>query len=121
MSEFSAWINECCKEVGSLRNFINLWDYPIPYSTALKWKCGYNEPNFWVQRMIAQSYNLIMYKRKRVKKVAENIRDEVGFWDGKYCRELCFLADMVDDWDNATVDEFETVIYRAANKLGVEI
>ena len=42
-------------------------------------------------------------------------------WLIEECRELCKLAGMVDAWDNADGEEFETILFAAADKLGVEI
>lgn len=121
MVDFETWVNKCCEENGSLVNFCNVWKYPIPYTTALKWKCGYTQPTEWVQKLLEESYQLIMYRKKRAEILSTKIRDEVGFWDGRYCRELCYLAEMVNEWDNASLDEFESIIYKAAEKLGVLI
>ena len=41
-------------------------------------------------------------------------------WDTDLLRELCWRADMIDEWD-AAEDDFETVAYAAADKLGLKI
>lgn len=42
-------------------------------------------------------------------------------WDLDLCRELCEAADMLDQWDAADGETFESVLFAAAEKLGVEI
>lgn len=49
--------------------------------------------------------------------LAKEIRDAES-WDADLLRELCYRADMIDEWDN---EESESVAYRAAEILGVEI
>lgn len=49
--------------------------------------------------------------------LAEEINN-LDFWDSDLNRELCWRADMLDEWD-ASGDE--SVIYAAGEKLGVEI
>lgn len=44
-----------------------------------------------------------------------------GEWDCNLLRELCTRADMLDEWNAADGDSFESVAYKAAEKLGVEI
>lgn len=52
--------------------------------------------------------------------VAEKIRS-MDTWDEELCAELCELAGMSEEWENADGDTFEPVLYAAAEKLGVEI
>lgn len=51
--------------------------------------------------------------------LAQKIRD-LNEWDPDLLRDLCWRADIVDEWD-AAGDDFESVAYRAAEILGVEI
>lgn len=52
--------------------------------------------------------------------LAERIRicDE---WIPELVEELCYRADMLDEWREADPDDSEELIYSAAEKLGVEI
>lgn len=52
--------------------------------------------------------------------VAERIRENAG-WDLNDCAELCHLAGLDIEWEEADGSEFESVVYAAAEKLGVEI
>ena len=63
-----------------------------------------------------------MKKSTRAYELAEHIRSFAeGDWDWDALAELCELADMTDEWNNADEATFETVAYAAAKKLGVEI
>lgn len=42
-------------------------------------------------------------------------------WNQDDCERLCELADMSSEWANADGDNFEAVLYAAAEKLNVEI
>lgn len=42
-------------------------------------------------------------------------------WDSDLLRQLCDLAGMQSEWENADGEAFESVAYDAAKKLGVEI
>ena len=53
-------------------------------------------------------------------KVADRIKNS-DTWNEEDCRTLCGFADVEQDWDEADAEEFEQVIYQAAEKLGVEI
>ena len=44
-----------------------------------------------------------------------------GEWVPELCKELCDLAGMSQEWEEADGESFETVGYAAAEKLGVEI
>lgn len=59
-------------------------------------------------------------KNTEVEKIAEAIRS-MDTWDEELCKELCEAADMLDEWEAADGDTFESVIYKAAEKLGVEV
>ena len=60
------------------------------------------------------------WKFDRAEELARQIRsgDE---WDLNACRELCELADLDDEFDNADGTEFEELIYKAADLFGVEV
>ncbi len=42
-------------------------------------------------------------------------------WDADLCRDLCYRANLLDEWCDADADDAEKLIYAAAEKLGVEI
>lgn len=44
-----------------------------------------------------------------------------GEWDLNACRELCELADLDDEFDDADGSEFEELIYKAADLFGVGV
>lgn len=44
-----------------------------------------------------------------------------GFWNLADCTELCAAAGMEKEWEAADGETFEVVLYKAAEKLGVEI
>ena len=46
---------------------------------------------------------------------------ESGEWIPELCEELCGLAGMEKEWEEAGAENFENVVYAAAEKLGVEI
>lgn len=56
----------------------------------------------------------------RAAELAEIIRNSAT-WDYEALAELCALADMSDEWNEADGESFESVAYAAAEKLGVEI
>lgn len=58
--------------------------------------------------------------KKEIEMLAEKIRtsDE---WNPEDLESLCEAADMADEWKAADGDTFESVVYAAAEKLGVEI
>lgn len=51
--------------------------------------------------------------------LAEEIR-KVPEWDADLLRDLCYRANMLDEWE-AAEDNFESIAFAAAEKLGVEI
>ena len=53
-------------------------------------------------------------------KVADRIKNS-DTWDDEDCRTLCGFADMEQEWDDAEAEDFEQVMYQAADRLGVEI
>lgn len=57
-------------------------------------------------------------KRKEVTQadeedIAKAIR-EAGDWNLELCEELCYMTDMLDEWEEANGDNFEEVVYTAA-------
>lgn len=55
---------------------------------------------------------------------AEDIAKEIrkaSVWDLELCEALCELADMSEAWEQADGEDFESVLYAAAEKLGVEV
>ena len=52
--------------------------------------------------------------------IAADIRNQ-DTWDDALCAELCEAADMTAEWEAADGDSFESVLFAAAEKLGVEI
>lgn len=42
-------------------------------------------------------------------------------WDVDLCRELCYRADLLDEWCEADADDTEKLIYTAAERLGVSL
>jgi hypothetical protein len=59
-------------------------------------------------------------KNYEAEQIAERIRtaDE---WNADDCAELCELAGLDEEWEEADGETFESVVYRAAEILGVEI
>ena len=47
--------------------------------------------------------------------------DEQGEWDLDDCKELCKAAGLLDEWEAANGENFEAVMHKAAELLGVEI
>ena len=42
-------------------------------------------------------------------------------WEMEACVELCEMAGMSEEWEAADSDTFESVVYAAAEKLGIQI
>ena len=59
-------------------------------------------------------------KNERAFEIADEIRNAQE-WNEELCEELCELADMSEEWKAADGESFESVVYAAAEKLGVEI
>lgn len=57
---------------------------------------------------------------KRAYEVAEELRNS-GEWIPELCEELCELAGLADEWEEADGESFEQVLYKAAEILNVEI
>jgi len=53
-------------------------------------------------------------------RTANDIR-AMDTWDMELLKELCEAAGMLDEWYAADGETFESVAYRAAKKLDVEI
>lgn len=54
------------------------------------------------------------------KELAKKIKDS-DQWILEDCRNLCELAGLSEEWENADGDDFENILNLAAEKLGVEI
>lgn len=52
--------------------------------------------------------------------LASEIRS-LDSWDADLCRELCYRADLLDEWCEADADDTEKLIYTAAERLGVRL
>lgn len=59
-------------------------------------------------------------KRNKAQELAAKIA-AADTWNESDCKKLCELAGMIDEWNAADGETFETVVYKAAEKLGVEI
>lgn len=55
-----------------------------------------------------------------LEELAAEIR-RLSDWDADLLRELCGRADMIEEWEAADGETFESVVYAAAEKLGVEL
>lgn len=56
----------------------------------------------------------------KAKEIAEAIRDS-EYWSMEACQELCDAAGMGAEFAAADGDTFESVVFKAAEKLGVEV
>ena len=54
------------------------------------------------------------------KEIANDIRN-LDYWSGELCEELCEAAGMEQEWRESNSDTFESVVYKAAEELGVQI
>lgn len=52
--------------------------------------------------------------------IAERIRSK-DYWDMGSCIEFCKLAGLEEEFNNADGETFESVLFEAAERLGVEI
>ena len=52
--------------------------------------------------------------------IAERIRNSEA-WNEEDCKELCELAGLSKEWEEADGETFEAIIYKAAEILEVEI
>lgn len=57
---------------------------------------------------------------RTAQEISEEIRKSET-WDNDLLAELCEAAGMSDEWNAADGETFESVAYKAAEKLGVEI
>lgn len=57
---------------------------------------------------------------RNANEIAKEIR-AMGTWDMELLEELCEAADMLEEWNAADGETFESVAFKAAEKLGVEI
>lgn len=57
---------------------------------------------------------------REAKEIAADI-NAADTWEPELCAELCEAADMTAEWEAAGPDDFERVLFDAAEKLGVEI
>lgn len=57
---------------------------------------------------------------RNANEIAKEIR-AMETWDMELLEELCEAADMVEEWNEADGETFESVAFKAAEKLGVEI
>lgn len=59
-------------------------------------------------------------KRTEAQELAAKIA-AADTWNENDCKKLCELAGMIDEWNAADGETFETVVYNAAEKLDVKI
>ena len=57
---------------------------------------------------------------RNANEIAKEIK-EMGTWDMELLEELCEAEDMLEEWNAADGETFESVAFKAAEKLGVEI
>ena len=57
-----------------------------------------------------------MCSKTLVKAIKEN-----DCWNAEACKELCAEAGMLNEWIEADGENFESIVYAAAEKLGVDI
>lgn len=59
-------------------------------------------------------------KKYEAEQIAERIKttDE---WNAEDCAELCRLAGLEEEWKNADGETFESVVFKAAEILNVDI
>lgn len=43
------------------------------------------------------------------------------FWIPELCEELCARAGLEDEWEAACGEDFEPILFEAAEKLGLEL
>jgi len=60
------------------------------------------------------------YASLSLNELAEEINNKHE-WDPEQLQELCYRADMEEDWEQATDETFETVVNKAADKLEITI
>ena len=57
---------------------------------------------------------------ERANEIATALRSS-GEWDFELLEELCELAGLEEEWDNSDGENFEDVVYKAAEILDVDI
>lgn len=62
----------------------------------------------------------IEQRKAEAMELAAKLRSQ-NEWDFETCENLCDLAGMEGEWDSATGDNFEEVVYAAAAIFGLEI
>lgn len=55
-----------------------------------------------------------------VQEIAREIRNSET-WDNELLEQLCEAAGLLEEYQNADGETFESVVFKAAEKLGVEI
>ena len=63
---------------------------------------------------------MMKYEFERANEIATTLRSS-GEWDFELLEELCELAVLEEDWSNSDSENFEDVVYKAAEILGVDI
>jgi len=91
-----------------------------PLRTYQKWEQGIATPPGWNLKLIIEKLEKYKEKQMDAQKIAEKLRNG-DQWDMDLLKELCDLAGLSDEWKDADGDTFETVAYKAADILGVEI
>lgn len=79
--------------------------------------CGFN-PNHELEALEFFPINPDFFDE--ASEIADRIRNAAE-WDPDDCYLLCQLAGMLDEWEEADGDTFESVIYAAADALNVKI
>lgn len=57
---------------------------------------------------------------EKAKAIAYRVSDS-DTWDAVDCKELCMLARLEQEWSNSDGEGFESVVFEAAERLGIEI
>lgn len=83
-----------------------------------------SEDNFYEGLEIKYSFgeidNFLDFSVCDVEKVVERINSS-GTWDDKDLTELCEYAGLLEEWEKADGENFEKIVYEAAEILGFEI
>ena len=59
-------------------------------------------------------------ERDLAEELATSFREK-DVWNMAECEKLCWLAGMGKEWRRADGENFEAILYKAADKLGVDI
>lgn len=78
------------------------------------------EPDADPEEVANRRVDITAVELQKAEEVALRIR-MADDWHEYDCRELCDLADMEKEWEEADGDTFEGVVQKAADKLGVDI